>query len=567
MAWASGNSLTPSTLNRILPSWMSSLVSGTGLGVVNIKDHGAVGDGTTDDTSAVQAALTAGANKIVYAPPGTYLITGAEVPSGTILRGAGPATVFKRPVMDGSVDMNLIRTVASARSVLFEDFCVDGNGSNQSLTQGSNENQVGVRFATGTQYSLMRRLQVKNSLNANIYLDTCTGCIVTECVANDAVGDPAYPGGSTGVPGDGIAMREGSDNIIANNVATGNHNDGIVVSSVVRTKVIGNSCHSNVAGYGVESYTGISGTSSIGNVIVGNSIGGNGLGGILVAIAAPSNVGDQYDGVIGSNAISSNSGTGIALTGTRRISVVGNVISNCSGNGLEMNQASFGVISGNVFSGNNKSNISLFGHIYVYGTSQFNHFGGNVFQISTGKPYYNFHFAAATVTDTVIGVNSGASGFLTSNLSDGGARTTLAIVSDNNSNDITVNNIVAGIVATSGEVRANNVGGNIRFRGSGAGGGDGAAFADSTGTIYYSDYSVTRGWKMRDSEVAFIGSGLTFDLTGARVSVRTTGTSATSLTVRPNELQVFVGGTSGATLCLRSGGTLYYFASSASTVG
>lgn len=51
--------------------------AGTGLGVVNVRDHGAVGDGSTDDSAAFQRALdeivsrTEGA---LYVPPGNYLL-------------------------------------------------------------------------------------------------------------------------------------------------------------------------------------------------------------------------------------------------------------------------------------------------------------------------------------------------------------------------------------------------------------------------------------------------------------------------------------------------------------
>lgn len=62
--------------------------------VADVTTHGAVGNGITDDTAAVQSAITAadtadGAG-VVYLPPGTYLVTDDfVVPSGVSIRGAG----------------------------------------------------------------------------------------------------------------------------------------------------------------------------------------------------------------------------------------------------------------------------------------------------------------------------------------------------------------------------------------------------------------------------------------------------------------------------------------------
>lgn len=56
----------------------------------SVVEHGAKGDGVTDDTAAVQAALVAGAGGNVYFAPGAYRLTeNLSVPAGTTITGAG----------------------------------------------------------------------------------------------------------------------------------------------------------------------------------------------------------------------------------------------------------------------------------------------------------------------------------------------------------------------------------------------------------------------------------------------------------------------------------------------
>ncbi len=82
-------------------------------GVLNVRDFGAKGDGVTDDTKALLAAIDAagpdtGPNfwrtRIVYLPAGTYLVSATLMhryanggfASGMSLRGASPAKTIIR---------------------------------------------------------------------------------------------------------------------------------------------------------------------------------------------------------------------------------------------------------------------------------------------------------------------------------------------------------------------------------------------------------------------------------------------------------------------------------------
>lgn len=82
--------LPPAVLDRIGPAITDTGTRPVGKGeiVLNARDMGALGDGATDDTAALQDALDASAGRDVFIPHGRYWITSTLIiPSGGVVRG------------------------------------------------------------------------------------------------------------------------------------------------------------------------------------------------------------------------------------------------------------------------------------------------------------------------------------------------------------------------------------------------------------------------------------------------------------------------------------------------
>lgn len=141
----------------------------------NVKQYGAVGDGSTDDTSAINAAITAAASGgYVFLPAGTYKTTGTILINSDkiILLGSGWNTIIQ-PASGSNFDVistPIPATVGLAGYTRYyigiENLFIDcGNMSGATAGQGN-----GIH-TYGTRYSFIRKVFVQSSKNWAILLD------------------------------------------------------------------------------------------------------------------------------------------------------------------------------------------------------------------------------------------------------------------------------------------------------------------------------------------------------------------------------------------------------------
>ncbi len=132
-----------SYFNGTVGSELKSLKS---LKVVVVTDYGATGNGTTDDTAAIQAAITAaGQNADVVFPSGTYLIT-STLTSLTgqrwLGRGGQRGTTIKK---GANIDMVVVGTLSTILDINLEGVGATYTGKGFVISSGFSQNLVRCR--------------------------------------------------------------------------------------------------------------------------------------------------------------------------------------------------------------------------------------------------------------------------------------------------------------------------------------------------------------------------------------------------------------------------------------
>ena len=152
-------------------------------GFINVKSFGAKGDGVTDDTSAVQAAIDSAGNKAIYFPAGVYLVNIIIPRSGIVLFGDGKEATRligvdpSKPVIDGNGNLYItligmeIRAKAESTVPILDltdgRYCVLQNlrvSQDADATGNRTYNAVGIDLRnvnnTWTGYNRVKNVQV-----------------------------------------------------------------------------------------------------------------------------------------------------------------------------------------------------------------------------------------------------------------------------------------------------------------------------------------------------------------------------------------------------------------------
>lgn len=354
----------------------------------NVKDFGAVGDGKTIDTAAIQAAINAAADAgggEVYIPSGTYIVNGDGRPahgalmikSNVFIKGDGMGdTVLK--LADGS-HQALTGIIRSASGEATHDF-----GVSDLTLDGNRAHTTGKVDGWYNGFLPGQPGQNSNVTLSGVEIRDCSGYGFDphERTANMLIENSVAHGNGL----DGFVADYLIDSVFRNNLAYDNDRHGFnIVTTTHDMALLNNVAHHN-GGAGVMVQRGSENIPSPHHITVsGGESYANGAEGVMVRLAS----GVDISGVD----IHHNGTAGVRLHGGSSVTVRDNLIHENAQHGLspevqiqpyddrfgasgKVHQADHNIIAGNVIAG---SALSLYGVAELHGAQGHNSVYDNTF--------------------------------------------------------------------------------------------------------------------------------------------------------------------------------------------
>lgn len=104
--------------------------------LLTVREYGAIGDGLTDDTLAIQAAINDAAGRQVLLPPGIYSVGALTLPDNTWLSGAGPASILRLRDNTNQAVLRNSNVVDGNANLHVSHLTIEGNSARQARDTG-----------------------------------------------------------------------------------------------------------------------------------------------------------------------------------------------------------------------------------------------------------------------------------------------------------------------------------------------------------------------------------------------------------------------------------------------
>jgi polygalacturonase len=189
---------------------------------VSVKDFGAVGNGVTDDTAAIQAAIDSDPNGLFF-PEGTYVVSPVSAQNYCLLvdsktvRIYGDFAVISMASTDNKQAMRLVNS---------DNCSISGLKFLGSGTNGADGGQ-GILQLLSCDNSTITNTQFINANGDGLAASTCSNLIISHCIFDNCSKSSIYPNASTGVVVSGnIVKNIGGHTVSGNIVGTGIQSSG-----------------------------------------------------------------------------------------------------------------------------------------------------------------------------------------------------------------------------------------------------------------------------------------------------------------------------------------------------
>lgn len=349
--------------------------SGGTQAAVDVRTHGALGNGTADDTGSFHAARdAAGIAGRVYVPAGTYVVNNLTLSTARQTWELAPGAVVKHKAASTTRCVNI-----TGAGVVLRGGKVDGDKANQT---SNNCFGIGVSAADVT----VTGVEVANCYSHGIALSDTALANRALIESNSCHDNGVATNGVSGIyHGDGTTNARILNNACYNNGTVGDpvayDGNGIHLYStaaMMNVQVSGNQCNSNARrGIKVQG----PGFNVTGNTCSNNSDAGIGVtcdagttprlhsvGTVSSNILVSNNRGLQLDNcaditVVGNHAADSTDYGLLANAGAVRITMVGNTVERSGRHGFNLNGILDWTITGNTAIDNGQAGVNRYGFV------------------------------------------------------------------------------------------------------------------------------------------------------------------------------------------------------------